>query len=88
MQLPIQRYLADLHQRYAALHDGEVASYIPELTRANPDWFGLSVVTITVMPQIGSVAIFIHPRARALVVTRLRPATVVSPLRRAEGRTP
>lgn len=46
MQLPIQRYLADLHQRYAALHDGEVASYIPELTRANPDWFGLSVVTM------------------------------------------
>ena len=42
MQLPIQTYLADLYQRLFPLHEGELASYIPELTRANPDWFGLS----------------------------------------------
>lgn len=46
MQLPIQSYLADLYQRLAAIDDGQLASYIPELTRANPDWFGLCIVTM------------------------------------------
>ena len=46
MQLPIQTYLADLYQRLFPLQEGELASYIPELTRANPDWFGLCIVTM------------------------------------------
>ncbi|MEM1253482.1 MAG: glutaminase A [Cyanobacteria bacterium P01_H01_bin.21] len=42
---PFQTYLGDLHQRYQSLLDGNVASYIPELEKANPKWFGISVVT-------------------------------------------
>ena len=43
--LPLQRYLTALHQKYQALDDGAVASYIPELAKADPDWFGICVVT-------------------------------------------
>jgi glutaminase len=45
LQSPIQRYLEDLHTRFSSLNDGEVATYIPELGKANPDWFGICVVT-------------------------------------------
>ncbi len=37
--------LNDLHLRYKNLGSGAVADYIPELAKANPDWFGISVVT-------------------------------------------
>lgn len=46
MQSPIQAYLEDLHRRLAGVRDGEVASYIPELTKADPDGFGISLVTM------------------------------------------
>jgi len=42
---PIQDYLQELHARHAALRDGQVATYIPELAKANPDWFGICLVT-------------------------------------------
>jgi glutaminase len=42
---PIERYLAALHARHAALRDGQVATYIPELAHADPDWFGICVAT-------------------------------------------
>ena len=44
-QSPIQTYLKDLHARFQSLSDGAVATYIPELGNANPDWFGICVVT-------------------------------------------
>ena len=37
--------LKSLHRHYQPLNDGAVADYIPELAQANPDWFGMSVVT-------------------------------------------
>ncbi len=37
---PIQRYLERLHARHAGVVTGEVATYIPELGKADPDWFG------------------------------------------------
>lgn len=43
---PIQRYLEQLEQALRAIDDGEVASYIPELTRADPDWLGIALVTV------------------------------------------
>ena len=43
--LPLQSYLTALHQKHAALVDGKVATYIPELANANPDWFGICIVT-------------------------------------------
>jgi glutaminase len=43
---PIQAYLESLHAAYAGLHDGEVASYIPELHKADPSWFGICIATM------------------------------------------
>lgn len=43
---PVQKYLDHLHEKYEGLYDGEVASYIPELAKVDPDLFGLSVATV------------------------------------------
>ena len=45
MNSPIQDYLQELHARYASLTEGQVAAYIPELAKANPEWFGICLVT-------------------------------------------
>ncbi len=42
---PIQAYLERLHARHATLRDGEVATYIPELGKADPEWFGICLAT-------------------------------------------
>ncbi|MCI0536743.1 MAG: glutaminase A [Verrucomicrobiales bacterium] len=42
---PILDYISDLHRDIAKIQDGSLATYIPELARANPNWFGLCVVT-------------------------------------------
>ena len=46
MQSPIQSYVDNLHRQLAGLTAGDVASYIPELAKANPDAFGICLVTI------------------------------------------
>jgi glutaminase len=38
-------YLEQLHREFAGVTDGKVATYIPELAKANPDWFGIALVT-------------------------------------------
>ena len=43
--LPFQHYLDALHEKYAACADGIVATYIPELAKADPQAFGICVVT-------------------------------------------
>jgi glutaminase len=43
---PLATYLKRLHRKHAGCADGRVASYIPELTRADPAWFGIAVATI------------------------------------------
>ena len=43
--LPFQHYLDALHEKYAACADGSVATYIPELAKADPQAFGICVVT-------------------------------------------
>ncbi|MBL9139729.1 MAG: glutaminase A [Verrucomicrobiales bacterium] len=43
---PIQNFIQGLHDKYARLEDGKVADYIPELSHANPEWFGISVATV------------------------------------------
>ena len=40
------QYLESLHGDHAQLAQGAVASYIPELLKANPEWFGIAIVTI------------------------------------------
>lgn len=44
---PIQDYLQSLHHSFAGTTDGKVATYIPELAKANPNWFGICLVTAT-----------------------------------------
>ena len=34
-----------MHARYAGANEGKVADYIPELAKADPNWFGICVVT-------------------------------------------
>ncbi|MEH2469127.1 glutaminase [Nitrobacteraceae bacterium AZCC 2161] len=45
-QPPLQRFLARCHKELCEDHSGALADYIPELTRANPAHFGISVATI------------------------------------------
>ncbi len=42
---PILKHLRELHREISAVTDGEVATYIPELAKADPRWFGICVVT-------------------------------------------
>ncbi|MBA2764365.1 MAG: glutaminase A [Thermoleophilaceae bacterium] len=42
---PVDAYLGALHERVADLRGGEVASYIPELAKADPSWFGICIAT-------------------------------------------
>ncbi len=46
MNSPIQDYLDDLHRRLSNERHGALASYIPELTKADPEWFGICLVTM------------------------------------------
>src|SRR5262245_39733920 len=45
-QPPLQRFLASCHEEFRWDNSGAVADYIPELKRANPDHFGIGLVTI------------------------------------------
>ena len=40
---PLEEYLQELCAELASMRSGEVASYIPELSHANPDWFGIAI---------------------------------------------
>src|SRR5260221_10664583 len=42
---PVMGYLEQLHRACAGITEGRVATYIPELAKANPDWFGICLVT-------------------------------------------
>src|ERR1700751_6181394 len=43
---PLQRFLDRCHADFLAENAGDVASYIPELSKANPDHFGISLATL------------------------------------------
>ena len=43
---PVQDYLEQLHAEFSRVTDGKVATYIPELAKANPNWFGICLVTM------------------------------------------
>jgi glutaminase len=42
---PISAYLNRLHERYKPVTEGKVADYIPELSKADPNWFGICIAT-------------------------------------------
>ena len=43
---PLPRFLSACHADFASDHSGEVAHYIPELAKADPDHFGISLATL------------------------------------------
>jgi glutaminase len=43
---PILEFLESLHEEYRHLDDGDAATYIPELGRADPSWFGIALATV------------------------------------------
>ncbi len=55
---PLAGYLARSHDRHRRADDGAVATYIPELGRADPTWFGVAAVTLDGrVHQVGDTAI-------------------------------
>ncbi len=42
---PVVHYLVGLHRELAAVHDGEVAAYIPELAKADPSHLAIAIAT-------------------------------------------
>jgi glutaminase len=55
---PFRETLAALHQKYRGETSGTVANYIPELAQSDPNWFGISVVTVDGMSfEVGDSAV-------------------------------
>ncbi|WP_082909526.1 glutaminase A [Mycolicibacterium iranicum] len=46
MRLPLEGELRSIFDEVARMSTGEVANYIPALSAADPDWFGVSIVTV------------------------------------------
>ena len=42
----IQEIIQDVYEKYKDIDEGEVATYIPELAKADPDHFGIAMVTV------------------------------------------
>jgi glutaminase len=45
LRSPIAARLEAIHARYSGLDEGEVATYIPELAKADPEWFAICLAT-------------------------------------------
>lgn len=43
---PIVDLLHEVYEKYRAMRDGELATYIPELAKVGPDLFGIAIVTL------------------------------------------
>lgn len=43
---PFRQTLQNLYTRIRGVTEGTVATYIPELAKADPEWFGISIVTV------------------------------------------
>ncbi|GAB5491030.1 MAG: hypothetical protein Phog2KO_12450 [Phototrophicaceae bacterium] len=41
----LQALIEDIHSQFKDVKEGTVASYIPELAKANPNWFGIAITT-------------------------------------------
>ena len=42
----VQEVIEDVYEKYKDIEEGEVANYIPELAKANPQHFGVAMVTV------------------------------------------
>jgi glutaminase len=43
---PVTNYLERVRSRHASIVEGAVATYIPELAKADPTWFGIALTTV------------------------------------------
>lgn len=43
---PLREVLNELYERLSKIDDGTVADYIPELAKADPNWFAISIVSV------------------------------------------
>ena len=50
---PITAGLRELRDRLAGVDSGEIATYIPELSHADPEWFGIALCTLGGLYQAG-----------------------------------
>ncbi len=58
---PLQEYLHVLCAELASMRSGDIASYIPELSHVNPDWFGIAITTVDGhVYQAGETAVVHH----------------------------
>ena len=46
VSMPLLRFLNACHEDFASDSSGEVARYIPELGKSNPEHFGISLATL------------------------------------------
>lgn len=44
--LTFSTYLQQLYDKYLPVREGRLANYIPELAKANSDWFGIAIATV------------------------------------------
>lgn len=42
---PVSACLNRIHERHRSFNEGRVADYIPELSKAHPEWFGICIAT-------------------------------------------
>lgn len=80
---PLHELLEEIVARFRDDHSGDVATYIPELARANPDWFGISLATtdgaaygVGASRQAFTIQSISKPFAYALVLEKLGPEEV------------
>lgn len=45
MKSPVAQILGTLHERYLSLQEGAVADYLPELSKVDPNLFGICIAT-------------------------------------------
>ena len=87
---PLLRFLNDLQGRFGAETSGTVADYIPELGKADPAHFGISLATLDghvyevgdsrVPFTIQSMSTPFVPSTTPCTPAKARPATVIAPL--------
>ena len=80
---PVQSFLERLHAAHVEERGGEVASYIPELAGADPEWFGICLVTVDgAVYEVGdtrrpfTLQSISKPLTYGLVLDELSPAAV------------
>ena len=69
---PLKHFLTSCYEEFKADNSGTVADYIPELKRANPEHFGVVLVTIDGhVYEVGDSAVRTNPIRRIVIAQSL-----------------